>query len=58
MFEVCLRDIPITTFINKMDREAPDPFELLTRYHSKLAMDTAPMYWPAASGSALAACSI
>ncbi|MDX2274664.1 MAG: peptide chain release factor 3 [Hyphomonadaceae bacterium] len=55
LFEVCrLRDIPITTFINKMDREALDPFELLDEIHSKLAMDTAPMYWPAASGQRFA----
>ena len=55
LFEVCrLRDIPITTFINKMDREALDPFELLDEVHSKLAMDTAPMYWPAASGNRFA----
>jgi peptide chain release factor 3 len=55
LFEVCrLRDIPITTFINKMDREALDPFELLDEIHSKLAMDTAPIYWPAASGQRFA----
>ncbi len=55
LFEVCrLRDIPITTFINKMDREAQDPFALLDEIHSKLAMDTAPMYWPAASGQRFA----
>ena len=55
LFEVCrLRDIPITTFINKMDREALDPFTLLDEVHSKLAMDTAPMYWPAASGQRFA----
>jgi peptide chain release factor 3 len=55
LFEVCrLRDIPITTFINKMDREALDPFALLDEVHSKLAMDTAPMYWPAASGQRFA----
>ena len=55
LFEVCrMRDIPITTFINKMDREALDPFELLDEIHSKLAMDTAPMYWPAASGNRFA----
>jgi peptide chain release factor 3 len=55
LFEVCrLRDIPITTFINKMDREALDPFTLLDEIHSKLAMDTAPMYWPAASGQRFA----
>ncbi len=51
LFEVCrLRDIPITTFINKMDREALDPFELLDEVHDKLAMDTAPIFWPCASG--------
>ncbi len=52
LFEVCrLRDIPIVTFINKMDREAQDPFELLDEIASKLALDPAPLYWPAGSGS-------
>lgn len=52
LFEVCrLRDIPILTFINKMDREAQDPFELLDEIGSKLALDPAPLYWPAGSGS-------
>ncbi|HWA62518.1 MAG TPA: peptide chain release factor 3 [Caulobacteraceae bacterium] len=52
LFEVCrLRDIPIVTFINKMDREAQDPFELLDEIGSKLALDPAPLYWPAGSGS-------
>ena len=33
LFEVCrLRDIPIMTFVNKMDREARDPFELLDEF--------------------------
>ena len=51
LFEVCrLRDIPILTFINKMDREALDPFELLDEISSKLALDPAPLYWPAGSG--------
>src|SRR5205085_10191888 len=45
-----LRDIPIVTFINKMDREARDPFELLDEIASKLALDPAPLYWPAGSG--------
>src|ERR1700710_2589183 len=54
LFEVCrLRDIPIVTFINKMDREAQDPFELLDEIASKLALDPAPLYWPAGSGSRL-----
>src|SRR6202522_4113276 len=54
LFEVCrLRDIPIITFINKMDREAQDPFELLDEIASKLALDPAPLYWPAGSGNRL-----
>jgi peptide chain release factor 3 len=52
LFEVCrLRDIPILTFINKMDREALDPFALLDEIAAKLALDPAPLYWPAGSGS-------
>ena len=52
LFEVCrLRDIPILTFINKMDREAQDPFALLDEIAAKLALDPAPLYWPAGSGS-------
>jgi peptide chain release factor 3 len=51
LFEVCrLRDIPIITFINKMDREAQDPIELLDEIAAKLALDPAPLYWPAGSG--------
>ncbi|RAK57931.1 peptide chain release factor 3 [Phenylobacterium deserti] len=52
LFEVCrLRDIPIVTFINKMDREAQDPIALLDEIASKLALDPAPLYWPAGSGN-------
>ncbi|HWF76906.1 MAG TPA: peptide chain release factor 3 [Caulobacteraceae bacterium] len=52
LFEVCrLRDIPIVTFINKMDREAQDPFALLDEISAKLALDPAPLYWPAGSGA-------
>ena len=51
LFEVCrLRDIPIITFINKMDREARDSFELLDEIAAKLALDTVPMMWPAGMG--------
>ena len=47
LFEVCrLRDIPIVTFINKMDREGRDPFELLDEIEKTLALDTAPVTWP------------
>ncbi len=52
LFEVCrLRDIPIITFINKMDREAEDPLALLDEVASKLALDPSPLYWPAGSGN-------
>ncbi|MCL2427681.1 MAG: GTP-binding protein [Alphaproteobacteria bacterium] len=47
LFEICrLRDIPILTFINKMDRESRDPLELLDEIASSLALDTAPVTWP------------
>jgi peptide chain release factor 3 len=51
LFEVCrLRDIPIMTFINKMDREARDPFELMDEISDQLQLDCAPMVWPAGMG--------
>jgi peptide chain release factor 3 len=51
LFEICrLRDVPIVTFINKMDRESRDPIELLDEIASTLALDVAPMSWPAGSG--------
>src|SRR5205085_4935146 len=51
LFEVCrLRDIPIITFINKMDRESRDPFELLDEIEKTLALDTTPMTWPIGRG--------
>ena len=47
LFEICrLRDIPILTFVNKMDREARDPFEIVDEVASTLALDTAPVTWP------------
>src|SRR5690606_13880087 len=54
LFEVCrLRDVPIITFINKIDREGQDPFELMDEIASKLALDTVPMGWPAGMGGLL-----
>ena len=51
LFEVCrLRDIPIVTFVNKMDRETRDPFEILDEIEAKLALDTAPVTWPIGRG--------
>src|SRR5688572_23054377 len=55
LFEVCrLRDIPIITFINKMDREGRHPFELLEEIEKTLALDTAPITWPLGSGRSFA----
>ena len=51
LFEICrLRDIPIMTFINKMDREARDPFELVDEIADQLQLECAPLNWPAGSG--------
>ena len=51
LFEVCrLRDIPIITFINKMDRESRDTFDLLDEIEKTLALDTTPMIWPVGRG--------
>src|SRR5262245_53013813 len=47
LFEVCrLRDVPIVTFINKMDRDGRDPFELIDEIAQTLALDGAPASWP------------
>lgn len=51
LFEVCrLRDIPIITFINKMDRESRDTFEIMDEIEKTLALDTTPMTWPIGQG--------
>jgi peptide chain release factor 3 len=51
LFEVCrLRDIPIITFINKMDRESRDPFDLIDEIEKTLALDAAPITWPIGRG--------
>jgi peptide chain release factor 3 len=48
---VCrLRHIPIFTFINKMDREARDPFELLEEIEQVLGIDTYAVNWPIGCG--------
>ena len=55
LFEVCrLRDIPIVTFINKMDRETRDPFDLLDEIEKTLALDAAPLNWTIGRGRSLA----
>ena len=51
LFKVCmLRDIPVFTFINKMDREARDPFELLEEIENILGISTYPINWPIGCG--------
>ena len=51
LFKVCvMRHIPIFTFINKMDREARDSFELLDDIESVLGIRTCPVNWPIGSG--------
>jgi len=51
LFEVCrLRDVPIMTFVNKMDREARDSFELLDEIEQTLALDVTPASWPIGMG--------
>ena len=55
LFEVCrLRDIPIVTFINKMDRETRDPFDLIDEIEKTLALDSAPLTWTIGRGRSLA----
>ena len=51
LFKVCvMRKIPIFTFINKMDRDAGDMFELLDEIERELGIATCPMNWPIGSG--------
>jgi peptide chain release factor 3 len=51
LFEVCrLRDVPIITFVNKLDRESRDPFDLLDEIEQSLALDATPASWPIGMG--------
>ena len=51
LFKVCvMRHIPIFTFINKMDREARNPFDLLEEIENELGIKTYPMNWPIGCG--------
>ena len=51
LFKVCvMRHIPIFTFINKMDREARDPFELMSEIEEVLGIHTCPVNWPIGCG--------
>jgi peptide chain release factor 3 len=52
LFHVCkMRGIPIFTFVNKLDREGKDPFELMEEIERVLGMRTCPMNWPVGMGS-------
>ena len=51
LLNVCrMRDTPIITFINKLDRESRPPIELLDEIESTLGMECAPMTWPIGMG--------
>jgi peptide chain release factor 3 len=51
LFEVCrLRDLPILTFCNKMDRESRDVFEIIDEIQENLAIDVTPASWPIGVG--------
>jgi peptide chain release factor 3 len=57
LFEVCrLRDVPIITFVNKLDREGRDTFDLLDEIEQTLALDVTPATWPIGSGSRFMGC--
>src|SRR5271170_3281149 len=51
LFEVCrLRDVPIITFINKLDRDGREPFDLIDEIERQLALDVSPASWPIGMG--------
>ena len=53
LFEVCrLRNVPIVTFINKLDREGRDPFDLMSEIEQDLQLHVTPATWPIGMGQA------
>ncbi len=57
LFEVCrLRDLPILTFCNKMDRESRDTFEIIDEIQENLAIDVTPASWPIGVGRDFIGC--
>ena len=57
LFEVCrLRDVPIVTFINKMDRDGRDSFDLLDEIEQQLALELTPATWPIGMGQGFLGC--
>ncbi|MCZ7651962.1 MAG: peptide chain release factor 3 [Thermoanaerobaculia bacterium] len=57
LFEVCrLRDVPIATFVNKLDREGRDPFEVIDEIERDLQLDVTPATWPIGAGRSFLGC--
>ncbi|HEY0783431.1 MAG TPA: peptide chain release factor 3, partial [Thermoanaerobaculia bacterium] len=57
LFEVCrLRDVPILTFVNKLDREGRDPFELMDEIERDLQLHVTPASWPIGMGASFLGC--
>jgi len=57
LFEVCrLRDVPIITFVNKLDREGREPFELMDEIERDLALEVTPASWPIGMGRNFLGC--
>jgi peptide chain release factor 3 len=57
LFEVCrLRDVPITTFINKLDRDGREPIALLEEIERDLALEVTPASWPIGMGQSFRGC--
>ncbi len=57
LFEVCrLRDMPIVSFVNKLDREGRDPFTLMDEVEKTLAIDVTPATWPIGIGRDFLGC--
>ena len=57
LFEVCrMRDLPILTFCNKMDRESRDTFDIIDEIQENLAIDVSPASWPIGTGREFIGC--
>jgi peptide chain release factor 3 len=57
LFEVCrLRDVPIITFVNKLDREGREPFDLMSEIEQALALHVTPAAWPIGMGQSFLGC--
>jgi peptide chain release factor 3 len=57
LFEVCrLRNVPIITFVNKLDREGREPFDLMQEIEHDLALQTTPASWPIGMGRSFLGC--